>query len=65
MSSMVQHAPFDAARMFTTHVFNCPCCRRETTVLSSRNFICLERTECQNCGRELVIENDVAHALTQ
>ena len=50
---------------FTTHVFWCPFCRNHTTVLSPSSFICLERTECEKCGQQFVIENDVAHVLTQ
>jgi DNA replicative helicase MCM subunit Mcm2 (Cdc46/Mcm family) len=50
---------------FTTHVFVCPACRNETTVLSSQSFICLEQTQCESCGREIVIENDRAHVLQQ
>ena len=44
----------------TTHVFHCPCCRNETLVLSPQSFIALERTTCQSCGNDFIIENDRA-----
>jgi hypothetical protein len=50
---------------FTTHVFSCPCCRNLTKLLSPQSFISHERTECDHCGQEYLIENDVAKKLTQ
>lgn len=48
---------------FNAHVFRCPYCKDYTTLLSTHSFISFEETECENCGREFVIENDSAHAL--
>jgi hypothetical protein len=45
------------------HVFRCPYCKDYTTLLSPHSFISFEQTECENCGREFVIQNDYAHAL--
>ena len=50
---------------FTTHVFSCPCCRNLTKFLSPQSFISREKTECDHCGQEFLIENDVARKLTQ
>jgi transcription elongation factor Elf1 len=65
MSDVAKCEVFDVAiPPFITHVFRCPCCKNETTVLSPLSFISMERTECENCGQEFLIENDIAHVLT-
>jgi len=48
---------------FNAHVFRCPYCKDYTTLLSPLSFISLEHAECENCGREFLIENDAAQAM--
>jgi len=64
MSEVGRHEAFnEMIPPFNAHVFRCPYCKDHTTVLSPLSFICLEMTECENCGQEFLIENDVAHIL--
>lgn len=64
MSEVGGHEAVDVlVPTFNAHIFRCPYCKDYTTLLSPLSFIPLAQTECENCGREFLIENDVAQVL--
>jgi transcription elongation factor Elf1 len=50
---------------FEEHPFTCPYCGKETIVESPMDTILVGRADCEHCGREFFIENDVPRPLPQ
>jgi hypothetical protein len=64
MSELSNHESVDVlVPPFNAHVFRCPYCKNYTTLLSPHSFISFEKSECENCAREFLIENDMAQAI--
>lgn len=50
---------------FQDRPFTCPYCDRETMVKSPMETILMGRANCEHCGRDFLIENDVPQKLPQ